>query len=66
LSVANPVMLMTAFITGAAIYFVYSIDVELTIVQLIIGHITIMIMPTLFKLFYALRLVSLKELGITE
>ena len=66
MSVANLLMLMTAFITGAAIYFVYSINVELTIVQLIFGHITIMILPTLFKLFYALRLESLKELGITE
>jgi len=57
-------MLMTAFITGAAIYFVYFIDVELTIVLLIIGHLTIML--TLFELFYTLRFVSLKQLGITE
>jgi hypothetical protein len=65
-NIANLLMLTTASITAIAIYLVYAFDGQLTIVQLIIGHITIMIMPALFKLSYVLRLASLKSMGITE
>ncbi|MDT0604601.1 hypothetical protein [Thalassotalea castellviae] len=66
LKIANSLMLLTAIITAIAVYFVYGIEEKLTMVQLIGGHITIMIMPALFKLSYVLRLISLRSAGIAE
>ncbi|WP_448248941.1 hypothetical protein [Thalassotalea agariperforans] len=66
LRLANISMLVTAFVTLTAISLVYGIEDKLTLVQQIAGHITIMIMPALFKLSYVLRLVSLKALGLEE
>jgi len=63
---ANAMILVTISITLSAITLVYGMDEKLTMVQLIAGHITIMIMPALFKLSYVLRLYTLKELGLNE
>ncbi|MDO6446381.1 hypothetical protein Q4493_11410 [Colwellia sp. 1_MG-2023] len=66
LKIANSLMLITALITALAVYFVYGIEEKLTMMQLIGGHITIMVMPALFKLSYVLRLISLRSVGIAE
>jgi hypothetical protein len=63
---ANIMLALTLLVTLSAIALVYGVDDKLSIVQLVIGHISIMIMPALFKLSYVLRLSSLKELGLKE
>ncbi|WP_076420739.1 MULTISPECIES: hypothetical protein [Colwelliaceae] len=63
---ANVMIALTLIITLSAIALVYGMDEKLTIVEQIAGHITIMIMPALFKLSYVLRLFTLKELGLKE
>lgn len=63
---ANIMIASTLIITLSAITLVYGMDEKLTIVEQIAGHITIMIMPALFKLSYVLGLFTLKELGLKE
>lgn len=66
LKISHILMFITVLITAISVFLVYVIEEQLTIAQLILGHITIMIMPAFFKLSYVLRLISLNELGISE
>lgn len=59
-------LLSTLLITLSAITLVYGMEEKLSMWQLIAGHITIMVMPALFKLSYVLRLYTRKKLGLNE
>ena len=66
LKIANRVMFVCIVMTLVLITLVYGYERYLSLTQQIVGHISIMILPAIFKVSYVVRLTCLRALNLND